>query len=49
MIKDLMPFVAGSYGAAVIVLGTFALLTLLRYRTARQRLAAAQASRAKRR
>ena len=49
MIKDLMPFVAGSYGATVIVLGTFALLTLLRYRTARRLLAAAQASRGKRR
>jgi len=45
MIKDLMPFVAGSYGATILVLGTFSLFTLLRYRAARRRLDAAEAAR----
>ena len=40
MIKDVMPFVAGSYGAAVLVLGFLALSALLRLRRARLRLAA---------
>jgi heme exporter protein CcmD len=40
MIKDVMPFVAGSYGAAVLVLGFLSAGTVWRYRRARARLAA---------
>lgn len=40
MIKDVMPFVAGSYGAAVLVLGFLGLSSLLRLRRARLRLSA---------
>ncbi|MCF3945478.1 heme exporter protein CcmD [Acidiphilium sp. AL] len=42
MIRDAMPFVAGSYGAALLVLGFLALSALLRYRGARRRLAAVE-------
>ncbi|MGC9268789.1 heme exporter protein CcmD [Acidiphilium sp.] len=40
MLHHVMPFVAGSYGAAVLILGSLALASLLRYRGARRRLAA---------
>ena len=42
MIKHVMPFVAGSYGAAILVLGFLAVTSLLRYRGARRRLAAVE-------
>lgn len=40
MISNFMPFVAGSYGAAVLALGALSLSALLRLRRARVRLAA---------
>ena len=40
MIQDVTPFVAGSYGAAVLVMGFLSVTTVLRYRKARARLAA---------
>lgn len=40
ILHHVMPFVAGSYGAAVLFLGGLALTSLLRYRGARRRLAA---------
>jgi len=42
ILHHVMPFVAGSYGAAVLVLGSLALASLLRYRRARRRLAAVE-------
>ncbi len=42
MIKDVMPFVAGSYGAALLVLGFLTVSAVLRYRGARRRLAAVE-------
>lgn len=40
MIHHVMPYVAGSYGAALLVLGFLAITSLLRYRGAHRRLAA---------
>jgi hypothetical protein len=40
MIRDVMPYVAGSYGAAVLLLGFLSTTTFLRYRKVRARLAA---------
>ena len=40
MIKDVMPFVEGAYGAAVVILGFLSIAAVRRYRSARKRLAA---------
>lgn len=40
ILHHVMPFVAGSYGAAVLILGALALSALVRYRGAQRRLAA---------
>ena len=40
MVQDVMPFVAGSYGAALLVLGFLSAGSFLRFRRARARLAA---------
>ncbi|MCW8306679.1 heme exporter protein CcmD [Acidiphilium sp. PA] len=37
-----MPYVAGSYGATILILGGLSLTSLLRYRAARRRLAAVE-------
>ncbi|MDD2877704.1 MAG: heme exporter protein CcmD [Acidiphilium sp.] len=42
MIKHVLPYVVGSYGAAILILGFLALTSLLRYRAARRRLAAVE-------
>lgn len=42
MIEHAMPFVAGSYGAAVAILAFIAGGAMLRYRTAKRRLAAVE-------
>lgn len=42
MIQHAMPFVVGSYGAALLILGYLAVSSLLRYRFARRRLAAVE-------
>jgi hypothetical protein len=43
MIKDVMPFVEGAYGAAVLILGFFGVGAFLRYHAARKRLAQVEA------
>jgi heme exporter protein CcmD len=40
MVKDVMPFVAGSYGAAVLMLGFLSATTFMRYQRVRARLRA---------
>ncbi|HQT83833.1 MULTISPECIES: heme exporter protein CcmD [Acidiphilium] len=42
MIKHVMPYVLGSYGATIVILGVLSLTSLLRYRAARRRLAAVE-------
>lgn len=42
MVKDVMPYVAGAYGAALLVLGFLSVGSFLRYRQARRRLAAVE-------
>lgn len=42
MVKDVMPYVAGAYGAALLVLGFLSVNSFLRYRQARRRLAAVE-------
>lgn len=42
MVKDVMPYVAGSYGAALSILGFLSISSFLRYRAARRRLAAVE-------
>ena len=40
MVEDVMPFVAGSYGAAILVLGFLSVTTFMRYQKVRARLRA---------
>ncbi len=42
MIKHVMSYVVGSYGATIVILGFLSLTSLLRYRSARKRLAAVE-------
>jgi heme exporter protein CcmD len=42
MIKDVLPYVVGSYGATILILGVLSLTSLLRYHRARKRLAAVE-------
>lgn len=49
MTQDVMAFVAGSYGTAVLILGGLAIGTLIRFRSAARRLTAVETSRPQRR
>ncbi|HQT60164.1 MULTISPECIES: heme exporter protein CcmD [Acidocellaceae] len=42
MVKNTLPYVVGSYGAALAIIGILSLTTFFRYRAARRRLAAVE-------